>query len=52
MIVYRRLYSKYIDDYYDYLNQLDTETDFMMFEPKERELKVGKEKIASWLINW
>lgn len=52
MIVYRRLYSKYVDDYYDYLNQLDTETDFMMFEPKERELKVGKEKIASWLINW
>ena len=50
MIVYRRLYSKYVDDYYDYLNQLDTETDFMMFEPKERELKVGKEKIASWLI--
>ncbi|MGT2846818.1 GNAT family N-acetyltransferase [Streptococcus massiliensis] len=51
MIAYRKLYSKDIDDYYDYLNQLDTETDFMMFEPKERELKVGKEKIAGWLKN-
>ena len=36
MIIYSKLEINRIKDFWELLNRLDTETDYMMYEPNER----------------
>lgn len=36
MLYYRTLELNQIDDFWELLNNLDAETDYMMYEPNER----------------
>ena len=39
MIIYSKLENDRIKDFWELLNRLDTETDYMMYEPNERKAK-------------
>ena len=39
MIIYSKLEINRIKDFWELLNRLDTETDYMMYEPNERKAK-------------
>ena len=47
MIIYSKLDLSRIEDFWALLNRLDTETDYMMYEPDERKEKTSVQELAS-----
>lgn len=47
MIIYSKLDLSRVEDFWVLLNRLDTETDYMMYEPDERKEKTSVQELAS-----
>ena len=47
MIIYSKLERSRVADFWALLNRLDTETDYMMYEPDERKEKTSVQELAS-----
>ena len=47
MIIYSKLDLSRVEDFWALLNRLDTETDYMMYEPDERKEKTSVQELAS-----
>lgn len=47
MITYRKLERGRVADFWELLNQLDAETDYMMYEPDERKEKTSVQELES-----
>ena len=45
MIIYSKLEINRIKDFWELLNRLDTETDYMMYEPNERKAKTTVQEL-------
>ena len=45
MIIYSKLEINRIKDFWELLNRLDTETDYMMYEPNERKAKTTLQEL-------
>ena len=45
MIIYSNLEINRIKDFWELLNRLDTETDYMMYEPNERKAKTTVQEL-------
>ena len=50
MIIYSKLEINRIKDFWELLNRLDTETDYMMYEPNERKAKTTIQELKSHLL--
>ena len=50
MIIYSKLEINRIKDFWELLNRLDTETDYMMYEPNERKAKTTVQELKSHLL--